>query len=97
MFDSSAETTELVLHFSAALSLAIDHGQLEEAEAMLACIRSLHPELHDFDRFKAGIAARRAWLRDGLRDLERVQQDAASSSRAACSIHRPPAGSTGRS
>jgi type III secretion protein HrpB1 len=58
------------------ISQGISHNQLEDAEAVLACVRALRPKLAELDTFDAWIAIKRGFWHDAVRTLRNV--DAAS-------------------
>jgi type III secretion protein HrpB1 len=68
---------ELVSGLVDLLSLAIHNDRLEDAEHVLACVRSLRPRLAEIDTFEAWIAMKRGFWADAVRILGNV--DAAAS------------------
>jgi type III secretion system HrpB1/HrpK family protein len=54
------------------VSQGISHGQLDDAEVVLSCLRALHPELTDLDTLEAWLTMKREFWQDAIRILRNI-------------------------
>lgn len=54
------------------ISMAITHNRLDDAEAVLAGVRTLRPNLAELDTFEAWIAIKRGHWQDAIRTLHKL-------------------------
>ncbi len=76
MIESSLRSQELVSGLIEVLSTSINHERLDDAEAVLACVRGLRPRLVELDTFDAWIALKRGHFADAIRILRTVEANA---------------------
>lgn len=76
MIDSSLQRKEFVSGLVGLVSLAVDRERLEDAEALLGCVRLLRPKVAELDFFEAWIAMRRGHWEDAMRTLRNLDMNA---------------------
>jgi type III secretion protein HrpB1 len=69
MIDPSLQRKEFVSGLVGLISLAIDRGLLDDAEALLTGVRTLRPKMAELDTFEAWIAMQRGYWADAMRTL----------------------------
>jgi len=72
MIDTSLQRKEFVSGLVGLISLAIDRGRLDDAEALLTCVRTLRPKMAELDTFEAWIAMQRGYWEDAMRTLRNL-------------------------
>jgi type III secretion protein HrpB1 len=73
--DSSLQSKQFVTGLIDIISQGISHDRLEDAEAVLACVRALRPKLSELDTFDAWIAIKRGFWHDAVRTLRGIESE----------------------
>lgn len=76
MIEASLQRKEFVSGLVGLVSLAVDRERLEDAEALLACVRLLRPKVAELDFFEAWIAMKRGHWADAMRTLRNLDTNA---------------------
>jgi type III secretion system HrpB1/HrpK family protein len=63
----SLQSKEFVAGLIDVISQGISHNRLEDAEAVLDCVRALRPKLAELDTFDAWISIKRGFWQDAVR------------------------------
>jgi type III secretion protein HrpB1 len=68
----SLQSKEFVTGLIDVISQGIAHNRLEDAEAVLDCVRVLRPKLSELDTFDAWISIKRGFWQDAVRTLRGI-------------------------
>jgi type III secretion protein HrpB1 len=71
--EPSLQSKQFVTGLIDVISQGISHDRLEDAEAVLDCVRALRPKLTELDTFNAWIAIKRGFWQDAVRTLRAVE------------------------
>jgi type III secretion protein HrpB1 len=72
----SMQSKEFVAGLIDVISQGISHNRLEDAEAVLDCVRALRPKLAELDTFDAWISIKRGFWQDAVRTLRGIDSTA---------------------